>query len=149
MAELRDGTARLGRMVRRQQMAATERIRTNREELSLGRGAIYLNGDYAAEETRQSRKRLTREEILKIKELRAQGMSQLAIACQINRSAQTVSRACRQQDIPGVHEPQGGWKAKKDKALRRDALAAHDAGRCGPDCRIGRHGVKPLKLDQP
>lgn len=127
-------------------------IRSTRAELSAQRGHIYEQGAHAPQATSKGhRGPLTRAEIMKIKELKAAGYTHLKVAEEMGISTQAVSHACVQFQIPSANKARGGWAAKKERdvvrphsgpAGRADLLAAHDAGVCGGDCRLGRHGIR-------
>jgi hypothetical protein len=151
MAEMRDRDAKHARMGRRRQAITAQGMRTNRQMLSRDRGHIYLEGTYAEPDAPVRRSSLTQEEISQIRQLRAEGKALLEIANILNRSAASVRAACQRYDIPSPNKARGGWPVKRERendqvhlshAGKRDLLADHDAGTCGRDCRLGRHGIR-------
>lgn len=127
------------RNLRWAQQQAASQIHENREALSVGRRAMYGQGEYEPEPQRGNGPRpVTVAEVASIKERMRAGDTQEQVAKDLGLHLSSVARVCkvlgpsiREGKDDQVHSGARGWPS---------LLADHDAGLCGGDCRLGRHG---------
>lgn len=141
MAEPNKQRRKRERDKRRGQQQAASLIHDNREALSVNRRAMYEQGTFAPERpNRNGPQPLTATEVAAIKEQIRAGRTPEHVAHDLGVHLPSVIRVLKvlkleaeERDVDQVHP---------ESARRADLLAAHDAGVCGGDCRLGRHGFR-------